>query len=306
MKAIRIHEYGGADVLRYEDVPMPTLRPDDVVIRVVANSFIPIDAKIRQGFLKEIMPLPLPLILGWDCAGVVEEVGADVKTFKVGDEVFTMSNFERGGTYAQYVAVDAKQVALKPKTLTFVDSAALPMVAQTALTAFKAAGLKDGQVVLIHGGAGGVGTMAIQMAKALGARVITTASGHGIDLVKSLGADEVIDYKATEFREVVRDVDVVLDLIGGPTQEDSWGVLKQGGILVATAFPPAKDKAEQYRVRAEFIFTQPSGEALKEIAVMVDGGKLRPVISAEISLANARQAHEAKSGNGKTIIRVEQ
>ena len=305
MKAIRIHEYGDASVLRYEDAPMPTVQPDDVLIRVVATSFNPVDAKIRQGFLKEVMPLQLPLILGWDCAGVVEEVGANVKTFKVGDEVFTMTNFERGGTYAQYVAVDAKQVALKPQTLSFVDAAALPMVSQTALTAFKVAGLKDGQAVLIHGGADGVGTMAIQMAKTLGARVITTASGHGIDLVKSLGADEVINYKATKFREVVKDVDVVLDLIGGQTQEDSWGVLKKGGILVATAFPPAKDKAEQYGVRAEFSFTQPSGESLKEIAAMVDGGKLRPVISAEISLANARQAHEAKGGNGKTIIRVE-
>ena len=156
-----------------------------------------------------------------------------------------------------------------------------------------------------YGGAGGVGTMAIQMAKALGAKVVTTASGSGIDLVKSLGADEVIDYQATNFKAVVKDADVVLDLIGGQRQEDSWGVLKKGGFLVATSFPPAKEKAEQFGVRAQFIFTQPSGVALEEIAAMVDGGKLRPVISAEISLANAQQAHEAKGSNGKTAIRVE-
>jgi NADPH:quinone reductase-like Zn-dependent oxidoreductase len=304
MKAVRIHDYGDASVLRYEDVPMPTMQPHDVLIRVVATSFNPVDAKIRQGLLKAMMPLQLPLILGWDCAGVVEQVGVEVKKFKIGDEVFAMCKFERGGTYAEYVAVDTKQVALKPRTLSFVETAALPMVSQTALTALRVAGLKAGQAVLIHGGAGGVGTMAIQMAKSLGARVITTASGPGVDLVKSLGADEVIDYKVAKFREVVKEVDVVLDLIGGQTQEDSWGVLKKGGILVATAVPPAKDKAEQYGVRAEFIFTQPSGEALEEIAGMVDSGKVRAVISAEIVLANARQAHEAKGGNGKTVIRV--
>ncbi len=304
MKAIRIHEYGGADVLRYEDAPMPELQPDDVLIRVAAASFNPIDAKIRQGFMQEHLPKPLPFVLGWDCAGTVEKIGGEVSRFSVGDEVFTMPEFARGGTYAEFVAVNEHQVARKPQTLSMVEAAALPMTAQTALTALKTADLKSGQTILIHGGAGGVGTMAIQMAKALGASVITTASGSGIELVKDLGADEVIDYKTTKFNDVVRDVDVVLDLLGGQTQEDSWGVLKPGGVLIATAFPPAQEKAAQYGVRATFIFTQPSSAALEEIAALVEGGNLRPVISAEISLANARQVHEAKGGNGKTVLRI--
>lgn len=306
MKAIQIHEYGGADVLRYEDAPVPAMRADDVLIRVVAASFNPIDAKIRQGFMQKDMPRPLPFVLGWDCAGIVEEVGANVRKFKTGDEVYSYPEFARGGTYAEFVAVNENQVALKPKTLSLVESAALPMTAQAALLALETAELKSGQTILIHGGAGGVGTMAIQMAKALGANVITTASGDGLDLVKSLGADETIDYKQTNFKTVVRGADVVLDVLGGETQEDSWGVLKKGGFLVATAIPPAKEKAKQFGVRAKFIFTPPSGAALKKIAALVDAGKLRPIIGAKLSLANARQAHEAKNGNGKIVINVEQ
>ena len=305
MKAIQIHAYGGPDVLQYEDAPVPTIQPNEVLIRVIATSFNPLDAKIRAGFMKEVIPHSFPFIPGWDCAGVVEAIGAQVTRFKIGDEVYSYPDNSRNGTYAEYVAVDETQVALKPTTLSFVEAAALPMTAQTALLALKTAGLKSGQTILIHGGAGGVGTLAIQMAKALGANVITTASGNGIDLVKSLGADEVIDYKTTNFKDVVKDVDVVLDLLGGQTQEDSWGVLKKGGFLVATAFPPAKEKAVQYGVRAAFIFTHPSGAALEEIAALVDGGKLRPVIGVELSLANTRQAHETKGGNGKTVLRIE-
>lgn len=305
MKAIRIHQYGDATTLRYEDAPMPVLQPDEVLVRVAATSFNPIDVKIRAGFMKDMIPKSFPLTLGWDCAGTVEQIGTAVTTVEIGEEVYAMTDFGHGGTYAEYVAVNQAQIAPKPKTLSLFQAAALPMVAQTALTALRAGELRRGQTVLIHGGAGGVGTMAIQMAKALGARVITTASGSGIALVKSLGADEVIDRTTTNFKEVVKDVDVVIDVIGGQTQEDSWEVLKKGGFLVATALPPAKEKAEQYGVRATFIFTQPSRMALEEIAAMVDGGTLRPIIGTELSLANARQAHEAKGGSGKTIMRVE-
>lgn len=306
MKAIQIHEYGGADALKFEDAPVPTLQPDDVLIRVAAASFNPIDAKIRQGLMKDHLPKQFPIILGWDCAGVVEEIGAGVKNFKVGDEVFTMPEFARGGTYAEYVAVGENQVALKPKTLSLTESAALPMVSQTALLALETAELKAGQTILIHGGAGGVGTMAIQIAKALGAKVITTASGDDHDLVKSLGADEAIDYRTTNFKDIVKDVDVVLDVLGGQTQTDSFGVLKKGGILIATAQPPSPEKAAAYGVRAQFIFTHPSGEALGKIAVMVDAGKVRPIVGAEFSLKNAHQAHETKGNNGKIVIRVKQ
>ncbi len=304
MKAIRIHEYGDANVLRYEDADKPNILPNDVLIRVIATSFNPVDAKIRQGFMKDNLPKTFPFVLGWDCAGIVEEIGKSVTKFKVGDEVFTMPEFARGGTYAEFVAVDENQVALKPKTISFPESASLPMVAQTALTVMETSQLQPNQRILIHGGAGGVGSNAIQIAKALGAYVITTASGDGIELVKSLGADEVIDYKTTSFKDVVKDVDVVLDVLGGQTQEDSWQVMKKGGILIATAFPPNQEKAEQFGVRAQFIFTQPRGEALEKIAQMVDKKQIRPNVGTELSLANAQQAHESKGGNGKTIINI--
>ena len=305
MKAIRIHEYGGADVLRYEDAPAPEIQADDVLIRVAAASFNLIDAKIRQGLMKDHLPKQLPFVLGWDCAGTVEKIGGDVRNFKTGDRVFVMMEFARGGSYAEYVAAKESEVALAPKTLSLTESAALPIVAQTALLAVNKMNLQTGQTVLIHGGAGGVGSMAIQIAKAFGARVITTASGDGIDLVKSLGADEIIDYKTNDFADAVKYVDAVLDVLGGETQAKSFGVLKKGGVLIATAQPPAPEKAENYGVRAEFIFTHPSGKALTEIAEMVDAGKLRPIVGAKFSLENARQAHETKGGNGKTIIQVE-
>ena len=304
MNAIRIHEYGDANVLRYEDADKPNVLPNDVLIRVVATSFNPIDAKIRQGFLKDQMPRPLPFVLGWDCAGIVDEIGENIAKFKVGDEVYGYPEFARGGTYAEFVAVDESQIALKPKTLSFNESASLPMTAQAALTSIETAELQPDQRILIHGGAGGVGSNAIQIAKALGAYVITTASGEGIELVKSLGADEVIDYKTTNFKEVVKDMDVVLDIFGGQTTEDSWSVLKKGGFLVATAMPPSQEKAQEFGVRAAFIFTKPSREALEKIAEMVDTRKLRPIVGMEISLENARQAHESKGGSGKIIINV--
>lgn len=302
MKAIQIHQYGSADVLKYEDARMPTMQPDDVLIRVVAASFNPIDAKIRQGLMKDHLPKTLPFVLGWDCAGTVEKVGADVNNFRVGDEVFAMMEFARGGTYAEFVAARETEVALKPKNLSLVESAALPMVAQTALLALETAELKAGQTILIHGGAGGVGTMAIQMAQARGAKVITTASAAARGLVQSLGAETVLDYHTTPFQEVVQNVDVVLNLLGGPTQEQSWGVLKPGGILVATAQPSAPETAAQYGVRSAFIFTSPSGAALAEIAAMVEGGTLRPIIGRELSLAAAHEAHESKGGTGKTVL----
>ncbi len=302
MKAIRIHEYGDASVLRFEDAEMPDVLANDVLIKVIATSFNPIDAKIRQGYLKDQMPRPLPFVLGWDCAGIVAEVGENATKFKVGDEVYGYPEFARGGTYAEFVAVDESQIALKPKTLSFVESASLPMTAQAALTSIETAELQSNQRILIHGGAGGVGSNAIQIAKALGAYVITTASGDGIELVKSLGADEVIDYKTTSFKDVVKEMDVVLDILGGQTTEDSWGTLKKGGFLVATAMPPSQEKAVEFGVRAAFIFTQPCGEALTKIAEMVDAGKLRPIIGAEIPLEEAQKAHESKSGNGKIVI----
>ena len=306
MKAVRLHEFGGPEVLRVEDVPRPDVGPHDVLIRVIAASFNPIDAKVRDGSMKQAIARPLPIVLGWDAAGIVEEVGADVTGFARGDAVFTYPEFRRGGTYAEFVAVDHTQVAKKPQTVSFADAAALPMTAQAAWMAIvTTAAVSQGQRVLIHGGAGGLGTIAVQLAHARGAEVIATASATDLPLVTGLGADQAIDYRTTRFQDVVRDVDVVLDTLGGQTQDDSWAVLKPGGILVATAQPPSAERAQAAGVRAQFIFTPPSGAVLAQIAALVDAGSLRPVIGLELDLARAAVAHTpAGRRAGKTVLHV--
>ena len=305
-RAIRIHEFGSPAVLRLEEVPHPAVGPGDVLIRVVAASFNPIDAKIREGSMKQAIGRPLPVVLGWDAAGVVEAVGETATAFRPGDAVYSYPKFSRGGTYAEFVAVDESQVAHKPNTVSFAQAAALPMTAQAAWMAIMTTGrVAAGQRVLIHGGAGGLGSIAVQLAKLQGAHVVATASATDRSLLESLGADEVIDYQAVRFQDVVREADLVLDTLGGQTQEDSWSVLKPGGILVATAQPPSPERARAAGVRAQFIFTPPSGDVLRQIAALVDKGRLRPIIGAEVALADARKAHEPASHvAGKTILHV--
>jgi NADPH:quinone reductase-like Zn-dependent oxidoreductase len=275
---------------------------------VVAASVNPIDCKIRSGAMKAALRRSPPVVLGWDAAGVVESVGAAVTKFKRGDAVYTYPEFARGGTYAEYLAVDDSQVALKPRTIPYAAAAALPMTAQAAWTAIVSTGeLASGQTVLIHGGAGGLGAVAVQLAKQRGAHVIATASGEGVTLVRSLGADQVIDYRVTKFAEVVKDVDLVVDTIGGATQEDSWSVLKPGGMLVATATPPSPDRAYAAGVRSSFIFTVPSGAVLERLAVLIDSGQLRPLVWREMPVGDAGKAHalvEAGQAKGKIVLHV--
>lgn len=214
----------------------------------------------------------------------------------------------RGGTYAEYVAVDASQVARKPRTVSFVSAAALPMPGQAAWTALIETGrVERGMRVLIHGGAGALGTTAVQLAKEHGAHVTATASGDGVALVKSLGADEVIDYRTQRFEQIARDMDIVLDTLGGPTQEASWATLRQGGILIATAIPPPPERADAAGVRAVFVFTPPRGAVLAQLAERVDDGRLRIVVGQEFALADAAQAHrlgEAGKARGKMVLHV--
>lgn len=302
MKAIQIKQYGDASVLALVDVPKPTPQDNEVLIRVKATSFNPVDAKIRQGYLKEAMPMQLPLLMGWDCAGVVDAVGAQVTDFAVGDAVYGFPDFMHGGTNAEYFCIDTSYIAAKPVALNFAEAAALSMTGQAALACLDLAGVSAGQRVLIHGGAGGVGGLAIQMAKARGAYVITTASSSAMDGVRQLGADEVIDYKTTSFQDVVRDVDVVVDTVGGETQESSWGVLKRGGCLVTLVNPPSEEKAAAAGVRAQFVFTQPSSQNLQVINQMVEAGQLRVSVGATIALEDVRLAHEGKSGKGKVVM----
>lgn len=308
MRAARIHAFGDTSVIVVEHVDVPKPQADEVLVRVIASSVNPIEWKIRSGAMARALGRELPVTLGWDCAGIVEAVGSGVARFSSGDPVFSYPAFTAGGTHAEFVAIKEDQIALKPSTIAFVDAAALPMTAGAAWQCIVAVGnVQRGTRVLIHGASGGVGTIALQLAKIKGAFVVATASGANAELVAALGADQVIDYRATPFESVARDIDLVVDLIGGETQERSWPVMKRGGLLVATAAPPSQDRANAAGVRAAFVFTPPRGDILAEIAALADAGKLRPVIGREIALADLRKAHElGQSGTvtGKIVLHV--
>jgi NADPH:quinone reductase-like Zn-dependent oxidoreductase len=307
MKAIRIHHYGPASDMTPEDVALPHYTGADVLIRVAASGVNPIDWKIRAGYMAQAMHYPMPVTLGWECAGTVDAVGHMVTAFKPGDKVFALAEFVRGGTYAEYVAIDAAQVALAPRSVGLGIAASLPMTSQAAWTAIEAAQLQPGQRVLIHGGAGGVGSFAIQLARAKGAHVTTTVSTGDISRARELGAEAVIDFTRSNFAEQLRNMDAVVDTIGGATQEASWGVLKAGGVLVALTQPPSPDRAQAAGVRAEMVMTNGRGDVLKQIADMVDAGRLQTVPCHEFPLADVRAVHESgESGRlqGRTVLRV--
>jgi NADPH:quinone reductase-like Zn-dependent oxidoreductase len=307
MKAIRIHHYGPASELTLEDVALPHYTGNDVLIRVAASGVNPIDWKIRSGFMAQAMPFPMPLTPGWECAGTVDAVGHMVSAFKPGDKVFALAEFARGGTYAEYVAVDAAQVALAPRSVSFVIAASLPMTAQAAWAAIESAQLQPGQQVLVHGGAGGVGSFAIQLARAKGAHVTTTVASGDIGRAKELGAGVVIDFSRTNFADQLRNMDAVIDTVGGATQDASWGVLKSGGVLVSLVQPPSPERAQAAGVRAEMVSTQGRGEVLKQIADMVDAGRLQTVPCHTFPLVDARSVHErgeARTLAGRTVLVV--
>ena len=307
MKAMRIHHYGPPNVLTLEDVALPHYTGSDVLIRVVASGVNPIDWKIRSGAMAQAMHFPMPLTLGWECAGTIDAIGHLVTGFKPGDHVFTMPEFARGGTYAEYVAVDVTQIALMPRTVAFNVAATLPMTAQAAWSAIEAAALQPGQHVLIHGGSGGVGSIAIQLAKLKGAHVTTTVSTRDVDKTRALGADAVIDYSRQNFADQVRLLDAVIDTIGGPTQEASWTTLKPGGILVTLTQPAPRGRAEAAGVRTTQVMTQPRGEVLKEIATLIDAGQLLPLACHSYPLSDAARVHEsgeAASLVGRTALHV--
>ncbi|MBO3459396.1 NADP-dependent oxidoreductase [Aetokthonos hydrillicola CCALA 1050] len=310
MKAVQIHSYGGPEVLVYEEVPRPEPSSKEVLIRVQAASVNPLDWKIRQGYMQDMMPVSLPLILGLDIAGVVEAIGSDVNTISVGQDVYAaVSDMLHFGGYADYAVRSVEYVAPKPKTLDYIQAASVPVVAATAWQGlFDVGNLAQEQKVLVHAAAGGVGMFAVQLAKVHGAYVIGTASTRNIDFVKSLGADEVIDYTTTPFEKVVRDVDIVLDTLGGDTQARSWGVLKPGGILVATATFPSQEVAAQHSVRAAMVLVNPTATVLTKIAELIDAGKLRTLVDTVLPLAEARRAHElSQQGHtrGKIILEVQ-
>lgn len=308
MKAVRIHAYGGQEVLTVEDAPMPEIGERDLLVRVVASAINPVDWKIRAGYLKEMLPYQFPLILGWDVSGVVEAVGSGVTKFKPGDAVYSRPNILRNGSYAEFIAIDENEAAFKPKTISHACAASLPLTGITAWDVLiKTANIQAGQRVLIHAGSGGVGSLAIQLAKACGAHVVATTSGKNIPLVKSLGADQLVDYRSQQFDHVVHEMDVVFDTIGGEVQERSWASLKAGGILVSIVSPPSAELAAAHDARAGFVFIQPDAEVLTQLAALVDAGKMRPIIAAEFALEDIVKAHtlsESGRADGKIVLHV--
>jgi NADPH:quinone reductase-like Zn-dependent oxidoreductase len=307
MKAVRMHDYGKADVLVLEDAPRPQAKPNEVLVKVHAAGVNPVDWKIRAGSFGKAKA-QLPLILGGEIAGVVESCGADVKGFKPGDEVWALLSLARWGGYAEYAVVPESELAKKPKGMDFVHAAGVPLAALTAWQALvDTAGLKEGQTVLIHAGAGGVGHFAIQIAKAKGAKVIATASANHLAFLKELGADVTIDYKAQKFEDVAKDVDVVLDSIGGDTQARSLGCLKKGGFLVSIVQPPVKKKLDELGVRGAIMLVKADVKELDLLAQLIEAKKLKCVVSETVPLAEAKRAHElSETGHtqGKIVLQV--
>jgi NADPH:quinone reductase-like Zn-dependent oxidoreductase len=274
---------------------------------VAASGVNPIDWKIRSGAMAQAMHFPMTLTLGWESAGTIDAVDHLVTEFKVGNRVFTVPEFARGGTYAEYVAVDATQIALMPSTVSFSAAATMPMSALAAWSAIEAADLQSGQNLPIHGGAGGVGSIAIQLAKLRGAIVTTTISAGDMGLARALGADEVLDYRNMNLADHGPHFDAVVDTVGGATQGASWGTLKPGGILVTLTQPAPQGRAEAAGVRTVQVMTLPSGAVLKEIATMVDAGQLLPSASHSFQLSDAdRMPESGEAGvlKGRTALQT--
>src|SRR5438270_4493866 len=281
MIAVVIHEYGGPEVLKYEDVPRPEPNDDQLLTRVIAAGVNPVDGMIRSGMFAKEGNRVFPIILGGDVAGVVEKVGSKITKFKAGDPVFAYVSLDNSGGYAQYALVTEREAAPKPKSLTYVEAAAVPIVALTAWQALiDTAKLKAGQTVLIHGGSGGVGSFAIQIAKAHGAKVIASASAANQELLKQLGADVAIDYTKQNFENVAKDVDVVLDSIGKDTLARSYGVVKKGGIIVSLVARPDPAELEKHGIRGEALSVDPNSDELSEIGKLIDEKKIN-VIAAQ-------------------------
>jgi NADPH:quinone reductase-like Zn-dependent oxidoreductase len=308
MKAIRIHGNGDSSVLQYEDAPVPSILPDEVLIKVHSTGVNPVDWKIRAGYGIYRGAFTFPLILGWDVSGSIASVGPLVKTFKVGDTVFARPEPKGNGTYAEYAAVRGFEIAHAPSGITLAAAAGIPLASQTAwMAVFEKGNLQKGQRILIHGASGGVGNFAVQFAKLANAYVIATTSAKNIELVKSLGADEVIDYESEDFSKKVSGIDLVFDPIGGNTQSRSWQVIRKGGILISLVGTDV-NAAKQSGVRTESIGLVSNGSRLQEIGALVDAGLVRVIIAKEFPLSEAKAAHDLiETGHvaGKIILRVQ-
>jgi NADPH:quinone reductase-like Zn-dependent oxidoreductase len=308
MKAIVIHEYGGPEVLKHEDVPLPEPKEDQILVRVVAAGVNPVDALIRSGKYAKFFGTKLPLIPGYDIAGIVQKTGAKITKFKTGDPIYAYIGLEEGGGYAEYAVVTEVETAPKPKSLAYEYAAAVPVAALTAWQALiDTAKLSAGQTVLIHGGSGGVGTFAIQIAKTRGAKVIATASSANQDFLRQLGADVVIDYTKTKFEEVAKDVDLVLDSVGKDTLARSYGVVKKGGFIVTLVAQIDQAELDKHGIRGVSLSVKPDSNELAEIGKLIDEKKIKVIVSQTFPLSEAMKAQEqVATGHtrGKIVLKV--
>ena len=332
MQAFLVDRYGKSGNTRIGEAPVPAVGEHDVLVQVHAASVNPVDFKIRDGELKQVLRFHLPLILGNDLAGVVTQVGAKVTRFRPGDAVYGRPDKSRIGAFAEFIAMREADVARKPANTTMLEAASLPLVGLTAWQALvERANVQPGQTVLIHAGSGGVGTFAIQLAKHLGATVATTTGTTNVEMVKRLGADIVVDYKKERFEDVLRDVDVVLDTLGPENVAKSFRVMKPGGKLISISGPPdpafarefglgwpleqamrllswrTRRQARQHGVSYSFLFMRPDGEQLQQITALVEAGIIQPVIDQVFPFAQTQEALayvETGRAKGKVVIQV--
>ena len=306
MKAIVAHEYGGPDVLKYEDVPLPEPKENEILVRVIASGVNPADPLILNGKYAKEFGTHLPLVLGYDMAGVVVRAGAKVTKLRVGDPVYAYLLW--GGGWAEYCISNEGESAIKPKSLGFIDASAVPLAALTAWQALIDIGkIENGQTVLIHGGSGGVGSFAIQIAKAHGARVIATASTANQDVLKQLGAEVAIDYTKQKFEEIAHDIDLVLDPVGRDTLARSYGVVKKGGIVVTIVSRCDQAELKKHEIRGASLSSHPDSGELGEITKLIDGGKIKPIVTEVLPLTDAAKADaqaETHHTRGKIVLKI--
>lgn len=305
MKAIQINKYGGTDVLEInENVQKPSASKEQVIVEIYNASINPFDWKVREGYLKDVMPLQFPTTLGVDFSGVIKEVGEEVTDFKTGDEVYGQAK----GSFAEFAIANTDNIALKPSSVNFVEAASMPLVGSSAIQALEEhIKLQNGQKILIHGGAGGIGHVAIQLAKELGAYVATTVSSNDVDFVKELGADEVIDYKSQKFEEILKDFDAVFDTVGGETLNKSFEVVKKGAVIVTMVNQPDKELVQKYSVTAIWQFTDTNTKHLKRLAQLVDNEKIKVNIDKVFPLPEIKEAfkyQEEVHPKGKVVIKI--
>lgn len=309
MKAAVIHEYGDNTVFKHEDVAIPEPGATEVLVKVHYASVNPFDYKVRAGYMKDHMPLNFPAILGTDMIGTVEKAGPSVSKFKKGDLVFGKANLGKNGSYAEYALAAESNIAYAPKNMPEREVAGLPVAAGTAWSVLvNTAGLKKGQKILITGASGGVGIMAIQIAKSLDAYVIGTASKANLQTLTAMGADEAIDYTEGDFSEKAKDVDVLLDTVGGETLSKAYKIVKRGGKLISLTGPTDNAAADKYGINAQYLSVPSDGKTMEELAKLADSGKLKVIIDRELPLEKISEAHalsESRKAKGKIIIKIQ-